>query len=88
MAVRLTLLPRFERAYKKLTPNQKDAVDKALTRFLDNPRHPSLHFEKLRGSRYRTIRADLGMRIILRGGQDDHFDLVDVGSHNLADRYG
>lgn len=88
MAVHLTPLPKFERAYKKLTYAQKDSVDKALRRFRENPRHPSLHFEKLQGSSYRTIRADLGIRIVLSGGKDDHFDLVDVGSHDLADRYG
>jgi mRNA-degrading endonuclease RelE of RelBE toxin-antitoxin system len=81
--------PRFLRAYKKLTREVQAAVDEALTRFLADPRHPSLHFEKLSGSEYRAIRVDRGRwRIVLRGtGQ--LFDLVDVDRHGPVDRnYG
>jgi hypothetical protein len=54
-----------------------------------DPRHPGLHFEKLSGSEYRTIRPVRGAwRIVLRG-QGDLYELVDVDTHKLVDRkYG
>ncbi|MDE1159188.1 MAG: hypothetical protein PW791_13145 [Neorhizobium sp.] len=56
---------------------------------MENPRHPGLHFEKLKGSAYRTIRPDRGKyRIVLRG-DGTSFELVDVDRHDIVDRrYG
>jgi mRNA-degrading endonuclease RelE of RelBE toxin-antitoxin system len=85
----LSATPRFVRAYKKLPPGVQQAVDEALRRFMENPRHPALHFEKLSGSKYRTIRVDRGTwRIVLRGTGGE-FDLVDVDIHKTVDaKYG
>ena len=79
---------RFKRSYQKLTTEHRAAVDETLKRFEADPRHAGLHFEKLKGSDYRTIRFSLGMRIILKGGDGNRFDLIDVGPHPVADRYG
>lgn len=81
--------PRFTRAYKALPEEAKEQVKKALAQFLENPRHPSLHFEKLKGSDYRTIRPNRGKyRIVLRGGGPE-VELVDVDRHEIVDRkYG
>ena len=80
---------RFKRAYKKLENDVQRAVDAALEQFIDNPRHPALHFEKLSGSKYRTIRVDQGRwRIVLRGSGSS-FELVDVDRHKRVDsKYG
>lgn len=80
---------RFKRAYGSLPDDVQRLVDKALTQFMENPRHPSLHFEKMQGSDYRTIRPDRGKyRIVLRGDGGE-FDLVDVDRHGVVDRrYG
>jgi mRNA-degrading endonuclease RelE of RelBE toxin-antitoxin system len=87
--VQLQKTPRFERAFRKLTPEIQEAVSGALRQFMANPRHPSLHFEKLKGSTYRTIRVDRGRwRIVLRGSKSA-FDLVDVDRHKTVDtKYG
>lgn len=79
---------RFENRYRKLSAAQKRDVNEALAKFIVNPRHPSLHFEKLLKP-YRSIRVNRGVRIILRDGDDaSSFVLADVGDHDLADRYG
>ena len=79
----------FKRAYKKLPPETQAATDAAIRQFIDNPRHPGLHFEKLTGSDDRTIRVDRGKwRIVLRGDRGE-FELVDVDRHDTVDsRYG
>lgn len=84
------MTPRFRRAYDKLPPDVQRAVDQALKQFLSNPRHPSLHFEKLKGSSFRTIRVDRKRhRIVLRGAAREAFELVDIGHHDFVDRqYG
>jgi mRNA-degrading endonuclease RelE of RelBE toxin-antitoxin system len=86
--LKIRATPRFKRAYKKLSSSAQAAVDQALRRFVENPRNPGLHFEKLQHSDYRTIRVGLGIRIVLRG-EDSEFDLVDIGGHDSVDRnYG
>lgn len=87
--MRLRPTPRFERAYKKLADDVKSSVNDAIRQFYANPRHPSLHFEKLSGSEYRTIRVDRGRwRIVLRGSGEE-FELIDVDRHKAVDsRYG
>lgn len=81
---------QFMKKYQKLTPDVRDRTDEALKQFMINPRHPSLHFEKLVGSSYRTIRVDQGRwRIVLRQTAGSEFDLVDVDRHKTVDRkYG
>ncbi len=78
------------KAYAKLTADVRDGVDDALSRFFVNPRHPSLHFEKLIGSKYRTIRVDRGRwRIVMRDLGRSNYELVDVDRHQNIDRnYG
>lgn len=84
--MQLSASPRFTRAYKALPHEAKEQVQKALRLFMENSRHPGLHFEKLKGSDYRTIRPDRGKyRIVLRG-DGDAFELVDVDRHDVVDR--
>lgn len=80
---------KFTRAFGKC--DVQDRVLEALKLFHSNPRHPSLHFEKLKGTgSYRTIRVDRGRwRIVLRDRGHDEYDLVDMGRHDYVDRnYG
>jgi hypothetical protein len=81
--MRLTASARFKRAYEKLPDDVKPRVDEALSKFLDDPRRPGLHFEKLGGSAYRTIRPVRGAwRIVLLGGGSE-YELVDVDTHKI-----
>lgn len=84
--VRLRRTERFGKSFRSLGPEQQKRAEKSLRLFADNPRHPSLHFEKLTGSAYRTIRVDLNHRIVLYEIEGDLFELVDVGSHDYVDR--
>jgi hypothetical protein len=77
---------RFQKAFHALGPEQQQRAAKSLELFEENPRHPSLHFEKLTGSVYRTIRVDRNHRIVLREADDGVFDLLDVGTHDYVYR--
>jgi len=78
----------FEKSVKKMTKTERDLINQALKRFIENPRHPSLHFEKLRGSPYRTIRVNSDIRIALIG-EDDDYELIEVNHHDVIyRRYG
>jgi len=86
--MKLDFAPRFKKSVKKLTASEQNFVDQAIRRFIENPRHPSLHFEKLRGSPYRTIRVNSDIRIALIG-EEDYYELVDVNHHDaIYRRYG
>jgi hypothetical protein len=79
----------FEKAIRRLGPEQAKRAAKSLTQFLENPRHPHLHFERLGGTPYLTIKADNNFRIIMRESGKDVFDLVDVVDHNtMKQQYG
>ena len=81
--------PKFEKALKALGHKERRRAGKSLQQFVENPRHPSLHFEKLGGSDYCTIRVDRNFRIALKDLGNDVYELLDVGSHKYIDRvYG
>ena len=71
---------RFVKGNKKRTLFFK----KTLRLLLANPRHPSLHLEKLQNSKIWSIRIDRGNRIFLVRINASALLLVDIGSH---DRY-
>lgn len=73
---------RFVKALRALGHEQRKRAEKSLLLMVDNPRHPSLHFEKL-SSGVRTIRVDRNFRIVLKevAGEGDTFDLLDVDTH-------
>ena len=47
--------PRFERAYKRKTADQRQAVDKAIVRLISNPGYNSLRVKKVRGVNQQEI---------------------------------
>ena len=47
---RLAWLPRFERDYRKLSPDLKVRVDRALLQMEHDLRYPSLQVKKMRGT--------------------------------------
>ena len=88
---RLSASPRFLKAYELATRRDADLrarVNRAVEFFRDDPRHPGLNFEKLRGGEYFSIRVNQGFRIILRALDDDGFELADLGAHDIYRRYG
>jgi hypothetical protein len=92
LTTRLQLTPAFEKAFVRLPKALQARVTATLERFIDNPRHPGLHFEKLRGGGdLHSIRTTRGYRILMRRESDsagELFALVDVGPHDItADGY-
>lgn len=84
-SIRLT--PRFLSASKKFVKRNSKLsrkVQETLMCFAKNPQHPSLHLEKLSGSKYWTIRLDQGNRLYFvwsETGDTAIFFLV--GEHDL-----
>lgn len=88
--VRLLWSRTFEKSFGKLTPQLKNATFRAIAKFKEDLRHPSLRLEKLQGlPDYWSIRVNLGYRIVLhrrQEGEDDVFTLVGVGPHDIYRR--
>lgn len=73
---------KFDRSLQALAHDRQVRAAKSLQLFSDNPRHPSLHFEKLGGSDCRTIRVDRNHRIVLIEVSEDVYEVIDIGSHD------
>lgn len=81
---------RFGKSFKALSSELQARARKSLKQFRANPRHPSLHFEKI-ATGYRTIRVDKNFRIVLRSVDETEgvFDIVDIDSHDkVYAKYG
>lgn len=87
--IRYPFSKRAEKALSGLSAEDRRRAAKAIRLFQDNPRHPSLNFEKLAGyGDLYSIRIKQGHRAILRRvpGTDDEYDLLDVGPHDIYRR--
>jgi hypothetical protein len=83
---KITRTQGFLKAYAKLTDDVQKRVETALTHFVNNPRHPGLHFEKY-STGLHTIRVDRGRwRIVLKDLGNNHYELKDVDRHDYVDR--
>jgi len=77
----------FRRDLKGLSEEDKGAVIKALKAFIGDPRSHGLNFEKVTGQKgYATIRATLGVRILMRQITKSRFDVVAIGNHDFIYR--
>lgn len=86
--ITIKLTKRFEKAATALGPQERERAQKSIKQFLQNPRHPSLNFEKL-STGFHTIRVDLNFRIAMRKESADCYEFVDVDSHvNIYNRWG
>jgi len=83
--MRIRFLPSFQRSLKKLTPEQKQNVSKAITLFAQDPFDPRLRNHTLHGKHegIRSIAAGYDLRILYR--EEKGYTIVfflDVGSHD------
>lgn len=62
----IRFLPSFDRAYRKLTSQQRDGIDAALELFVHFPFDPRLRNHKLHGDKsgVRSIAAGFDLRIL------------------------
>jgi len=77
---------RFLSIYHKFSKRSQKrflAIDRALRLFAHNPRHPSLHTEKLSGSNVWSIRIDQNNRLFFIWSDDnDTAIFFSVGPHD------
>lgn len=81
---------RYQRERNKFIKNnirRADALIKTLNKFAHNPIHPSLHLEKLGGTKLWTIRIDRGNRIFFTWINEKKTLLIDVGKHDKYRKY-
>ncbi len=81
---------KYQRERNKFVINsvsKTNALIKTLKIFVSNPRHPSLHLEKLSGSKIWTIRIDKGNRIFFYWIDEKTVLLLDIGPHDKYRRY-
>ncbi|WEK05444.1 MAG: hypothetical protein P0Y65_04080 [Candidatus Devosia phytovorans] len=83
--IELVRRKRFIKKFAALAPDVRARAIKSLRQFVEDPRHPSLHFEKL-STGYHTIRVDLNFRILLRHLGEGRYELADVDSHTAIYR--
>ncbi len=63
---KVILTTQFQKARRKFTKKselREDKIERTLLLFMDNPRHPSLHLEKLAHNQICSIRLDRGNRL-------------------------
>ena len=81
---------RFDKAYRRLTPNIQKQVEVTLEKFVENPSRPGLNFEPIIGRPgYYTIRASRAYRILLLRSCDEEgetFTAENVGPHDIYRR--
>lgn len=73
---------RFKRMYKKLDPEQQNAIKKALRLMSDNINRPSLRVKRIQGTRgIWEASATMGLRITFNW-DGDMIVLRNCGEHN------
>ncbi len=88
--MRIAFSSGFERGFRKLAPGRQAQVRKAIEILLTDERHPSLHFEKLKGyADVWTFRVNRRDRVFLRRAMDErgpYYIAVHVGPHDYYRR--
>lgn len=86
----IDLSASYLRALKGFIKNNRrnaENTKKALTLFRKNPQYPSLNLEKLKNTRYWSIRIDKANRIFLLWIDNSTVLFVDIGKHDKYRKY-
>ena len=86
----IKLSAKYFRSLKIFVKNNRrnaENTKKALKLLKENPKHPSLHLEKLKGSKVWTIRIDKANRIFLSLMDRNTILLLDIGKHDKYRKY-
>lgn len=76
--------PGFAPLFEALPRDVRQLADKSFALLKQNPRHPSLHFKRVRGDLW-SARIGLGYRALAIEGTD-RFQWFWIGTHNEYDR--
>jgi len=75
----------FWNAYNKLPPEIQELADRCFALLKENPRHPSLHFKKLEGTTWWSVRVGSHYRALAKQvGADMQWRWI--GTHAEYDR--
>ncbi len=87
---RIEVVPRFKKAYRRLTPPLQAAAVKALSTFIENPGNRGLNLEALAGRPgFYSIRVNRNYRILLQKKKDsvgEFYSVEDVDTHDIYKR--
>ena len=87
----LTMSNIFAESADSLPKEARAKLTKVFKLLTSNPRHPSLQLKKIKGAIRPNVyecRLDRSWRLILQGMDGMDFDLLYVGAHDKAIRYG
>lgn len=88
--ITLQYSPRYlteRKKFLKYNPHILKKTVKAIKLLSQNPHHPRLHPEKLRGSKLWAVRIDKGNRIFLSFSDGNTVLLLDIGPHDKYRKY-
>lgn len=82
--------PKYLSSRSKFLKNNVNLLNRttrAISLFVNNPKHPSLNLEKLKGSEFWTIRIDRGNRIFFYWANESTALFIDIGKHDKYRKY-
>lgn len=88
MPFKITFSDAFKKHYKRLSDIEKKQTKRKLQLFVDNPTHPSLRTKKIQGATglwESSINMDI--RIIWFYGNNELIILLDIGHHDILNKY-
>ena len=88
MKFEFTYTPRFQKHFKTLSSAEKKQLKNRLVLLSENPFHPSLRTKRIQGSDgLFECSVNMDIRIIWYYEGDRMIILLDVGHHDILDRY-
>ena len=76
--------PKFKPFYDALPPSVRDLADKSFALLKQDPKHPSLHFKRIKDDLW-SVRVGRSYRALASEGKDG-FQWFWIGSHADYDR--
>ena len=88
MAFKITYTKRFEKHYRKLSAAVKKQSKSKVEMLSENPLHPSLRTKRIQGTDdLFECSVNMDIRIIWYYEDDQLIMLLDVGHHDILDRF-
>lgn len=88
MAYQITFTDRFQKHFKNLSSIERKQLRNKLTLLSENPLHPSLRTKRIQGTdNLYECSVNMDIRIIWYYEGDTLIILVDVGHHNILNKY-
>jgi mRNA-degrading endonuclease RelE of RelBE toxin-antitoxin system len=88
--IKVEVTKKFRRELQKFIANNQirvQLVSSTLKTYLNNPKHPALYTEKLKGSKMWTMRISKSSRIFFTWIDQSTALLIDIGPHDKYRQY-